>query len=513
MAVSSTYLVTPDDLTPEDFRALIEGGSALLAVLDEHGAVLYGTPALAAELGYAGEELRQMRAADLFEVADNGRATSAVPPSLGDVTPKPLHLQFRCRDASVRVLRISVASCRDFRGLACVALSTVALQEDVGHTSNQLVTSLDPRVYFRTRPPFMDRLARSIRRAQAQTGHTFAVFAVKIDAFELISDTLGRAKRDRLLGEVGNSLADSIRPSDLVACLDTGEFSVLVDRIDNLDDLAAIAARIEKRLKRPFSLGAQEIAVTVGIGVAVPDGTARSPYALLEDAATAMHRAQALGPGRYEMFDQAMRARAAKRLTLETELRLAVARQQFTLHYQPILTLRTGAIQGFEALIRWQHPQKGLLAPAAFIPAAEELGLITQISAWVLLEACTQLREWHERFPRTTPWYVSMNFTSAQFTQTGVVDAVSEVLGQTGLDGSALAVEITESVLLHDIEAARATLEGLRRMKVGVYLDDFGTGFSSLSYLHQLPTDALKIDRSSPGHSSASLAPTAPPAS
>ena len=496
MGVFSAHRVAPDDLTPEDFRALIEAGTALRAVLDERGAVLYGAPALAAELGYAVEELRQMRTADLLEVGDSERASGAVAPPLGDVPSEPLDLRFRCRDGSVRVLRMSVASCRNFRGRACVALSAVVMTEGVGHTSNQPATSEDPRVYFPTRPLLMDRLARSIRRAQADPDYTIAVLAVKIDNFELISDTLGRANRDRLLSKVDNSLANSVRPSDLVVCLDSGEFCVLVDRIDNPDDLTVIAARIKKSFKRPFNLGAQEVAVTVGIGIAVSGGTAHSPYDLLKDAATALHRAQALGPGRCEMFDQAMRARAANRLKLETDLRLAVARQEFTLHYQPILTLRTGAIHSFEALIRWQHPARGLLSPATFIPAAEELGLIFPISAWVLLEACTKMREWHERFPQTKPLSVSMNFTSSHFSKTGVVEAVSEVLDQTGLDASALAVEITESVLLHDPAAALATLEGLRRMKVQVHLDDFGTGFSSLSYLHQLPTDILKVDRS-----------------
>lgn len=342
----------------------------------------------------------------------------------------------------------------------------------------------------------MERLARSIRRAKGRTDYTFGLLAVKIDSFELISDTLGRVNRDRLFGKVGECLKDSVRPGDCVAFLDSGEFCVLVDRIDNPDDLAVIAARIEKSLKRPVSLGAQELAVTVGIGIAVSGEAARSPYELLKDAATAMHRAQALGPGRYEMFDQAMRVRAAKRLKLKTDLHLAVARQQFTLHYQPILTLRTGAIHSFEALIRWQHPERGLLSPARFIPAAEELGLIIPIFGWVLLEACTQMREWHERFPRTTPLSVSMNLTSAQLTKPGVVETVSEVLEQTGLDGSALAIEITESALLHDAETVLARLENLRRMKVQIHLDDFGTGFSSLSYLHQLPATTLKIDRS-----------------
>ena len=496
VAVSSAYRPAPDDLTPEDFRALIESGSALLAVVDERGAVLYGTPALAAELGYAAEELQQMRAPDLFEVGDSARASGAVVPPLGDVTQEPLGLRFRCRDGSVRVLRTSVASCRNFRGRACVALSSVSMQEGVDHPSNQPTISEPLRVGFPSRPAFMDRLARSVRRAEGRTDYTFAVLALKIDSFELISDTLGRVNRDRLLGEVGDCLKDSVRPGDDVTFLDSGEFCVLVDRIDNPDDLAVIAARIEKSLKRPFSLDAQEIAVTVGIGIAVSGGIAQSPYDLLKDATTAMHRAQAAGPGRYEMFDRAMRARAAKRLTLETDLRLAVARQQFTLHYQPILTLPTGAIHSFEALIRWQHPAQDLLSPATFIPAAEELGLIVPMSAWVLLEACTQLREWHERFPRTIPLSVSMNFSSEQFTKPGVVETVSEVLEQTGLDGSALAVEITESVLLHDPAAARATIEGLRRMEVQLHLDDFGTGFSSLSYLHQLPADVLKIDRS-----------------
>jgi len=496
MAAFSACRAASDDLTPEDFRAVIDGGSALLAIVDERGAVLYGTPALAAELGYAAEDLRQMRAADLFEMSDSERAGSAVVPPLADVTPEPLDLRFRCRDGSVRVMRTSIVSCRDFRGRACVALSSAAMQEGVGHTSNQPVTSEDLRVGFPSRPAFMDRLARSIRRAQGRTDYTFAVLAIKIDSFDLISDTLGRVNRDRLLAKVGECLRDSVRPGDHVAFLDSGEFCVLVDRIDDPDDLTVIAGRIEKRLKRPFSLGAQEVAVSVGTGIAVSGETARSPYDLLKDAATAMHRAQALGPGRWEMFDQAMRARAAKRLKLVTDLRLAVARQQFTFYYQPILTLRTGAIRSFEALIRWQHPERGLLSPATFITAAEELGLDITISSGLLREACTQMREWHERFPRITPLSVSLNFTSSHFCKTGVVETVSEVLEQTGLDGSALTIEITESVLLHDAEAALATLEGLRRIKVQVHLDDFGTGFSSLSYLHQLPVDALKIDRS-----------------
>ena len=437
-----------------------------------------------------------MRAADLFEVGDSERAGWVVTPPLGDVTPEPLDLRFRCRDGLVRVLRTSVASCRDSRGRACLVLSSVVMKADVGHTPNQPASSEDPRGGFSNRPAFMDRLARSIRRAQGRTDYTFAVLALAIDSFELISDTLGRVNRDRLLGKVGQRLQDSVRPGDHVAFLDSGEFCVLVDRIDNTDGLAVIAARIEKSLKQPFSLGAQEIAVTVGIGVAVADGTALSPYDLLKDAATAMHRAQALGPGQYEIFDQAMCARAAKRFKLETDLRLAVARQQFTIHYQPILTLRTRAIQGFEALIRWQHPERGLLAPATFISAARELGLMVPISSWVLLEACTQMREWQGQFPRTTPLTVSTNFTTAHFTNTAVVETVSKVLEQTGLDGSALAVEITESVLLDDAETAMATLEGLRRMKVQIHPDDFGTGFSSLSYLHQLPADTLKIDQS-----------------
>ena len=436
-----------------------------------------------------------MRVPDLFEVGDSARAGGAVAPSLNE-TPEPVDLRFRCRDGSVRVLRTSVASCRNFRGRACVALSSVVMKEGVDRPSTRPAISEDLRVGFPSRPAFMDRLERSIRRAQGRADYMFAVLALKIDSFELISDTLRRVNRDRLLGKVGECLKDSVRPGHDVAFLDSGEFCVLVDRIDNTDDLAVIATRIEKSLKRPFSLGGQEIAVTVGIGIAVSSGTAQSTYDLLKNAATAMHRAQAAGPGRYEMFDQAMRARAATRLKLDTDLRLAVARQQFTLHYQPIFALPSGVVHSFEALIRWQHPDKGLLSPATFIPAAEELGLIIPMSAWVLLEACTQLREWHERFPWSTPLSVSMNFSSAQFTNPGVVETVSEALERTGLDGSALAVEITESVLLRDPEAALATIEGLRRMKVQVHLDDFGTGFSSLSYLHQLPADVLKIDRS-----------------
>ncbi len=288
--------------------------------------------------------------------------------------------------------------------------------------------------------------------------YLFAVLVLALDRHELIADMLGRNGRDALLVKVGERLQGALRPGDQVSHLIADELWVFVDQIRKPDDVIVITRRIQRSLEPPFDLDSEEISITAAIGIALSgEGVARGED-MLKNAATAMHRARAQGPGRYKFYDLDMRERVRKRLRLETDLRLAVERNEFFVHYQPI------------------------------VPMSET----------ILQRGCAQIRTWQERFSEIpgAPFSLSMNFTSAHFIGTAVLDVVSTALEQSGLDGSCLVAEITESVLLRDVDTVLAVLDELRRMKVRVHLDDFGTGYSSLSYLHRLPADTLKIDRS-----------------
>lgn len=325
------------------------------------------------------------------------------------------------------------------------------------------------------------------------------MLVLALDRHELITDMVGHDDRDALLVRVGERLQGAVRPGDQVSHLMGDELWVLVDQIRSPEDTIAIAGRIQQSLARPFDLGSEEMSITAAIGIALSGEGAGGAEDMLKNAATAMRRARARGPSRHEFYDLAMRARERDRLRLETDLRLGVERDEFVVHYQPIVTVRTGAIEGFEALVRWQHPRRGLVPPGQFIPAAEETGLIVPMSVNILRRGCAQIRAWQERFGHTpghAAFSLSMNFTGTHFSETAVLEVVSTALEQSGLDGSCLVAEVTESILLRDVDTVLAVLDELTRMKVRVHLDDFGTGYSSLSYLHRLPADTLKIDRS-----------------
>jgi EAL domain-containing protein (putative c-di-GMP-specific phosphodiesterase class I) len=249
-------------------------------------------------------------------------------------------------------------------------------------------------------------------------------------------------------------------------------------------------------LSRPFDLEGHEVFTTASIGIAMGANGYDRPEEVLRDADTAMYRAKSLGKNRHSIFDQRMHERAVQLLQLETDLRRAVDRDEFRLHYQPIISLAQGEIEGFEALVRWQHPVRGLVYPNDFIPVAEETGIIVPIGWHVLHKACQQMASWHREFPSIQPMSINVNLSSRQFLQPDLVDKISQVLEETGLDPSRLRLEITESMIMEDADSAVLKLQQLRSTGVQLHLDDFGTGYSSLSHLHQLPTHTIKIDRS-----------------
>ena len=339
-----------------------------------------------------------------------------------------------------------------------------------------------------------DRLQQSINRARRRPGYLFAVLFLDLDRFKIINDSLGHAAGDELLVAVADRLNESVRAVDTVARLGGDEFAVLLDEIQDTVEPLQIAERLQELIRQPVMLDGEEIFTTASIGIALNVTGYEDPESILRDADSAMYQAKQSGKGRHELFDKNIQTRALMALKMENQLRRALERHEFFLCFQPIVSMDSGDIKGFEALIRWQHPDLGLVLPSEFISIAEEAGLTSNIGAWVLSEACKQLVTWREQ--GLTDCFVSVNVSATQFADAGLVTHIDRILKQNCLDPALLHLEITESVIMEHAERACATLNQLRALGVYLSIDDFGTGYSSLSYLARFPINRLKIDRS-----------------
>lgn len=359
---------------------------------------------------------------------------------------------------------------------------------------------------------FMDRLRQAARRAEqwrrrnpSGQPYLFAVLFLNLNRFKVVNDSLGNQMGDQLLQSFARRLQTCLRSTDTVARLGGDEFAILLEGIQGVSDATRVADAIHQALAAPFDLGKNEVFVTVSIGIAVntisdaeetTGDDILQPEDLLRNADIAMYRAKAQGKTYYEVFDAAMHSQAVNRLQMETDLRRAIERQEFQVYYQPIVSLSTGRICGFEALIRWQHPQRGLVSPSEFIPIAEETGLITPIGWWTLQEACHQLSIWQKEFPASKPLTINVNLSCKQFTQPDLVQKIDQILQETQLKVGSLKLEITESVVMENPDLVKEVLLQLKEKKINLCIDDFGTGYSSLSRLHHFPISTLKIDRS-----------------
>ncbi|HZH91438.1 MAG TPA: EAL domain-containing protein [Pyrinomonadaceae bacterium] len=346
------------------------------------------------------------------------------------------------------------------------------------------------------RAMFIDHLELAIARAQRNEARKFAVLYIDLDRFKVINDSLGHSVGDQLLKEVAVRLWKCVRAGDTVARLGGDEFVLLLEDIYEEDEAIEVAERIKVELAAPFTLNAREVFITVSVGVASSWTSYHQAEGLIRDADAAMYRAKSLGKNRHEIYDSAMHAQVNDLLQMETALRMAVERNELVVYYQSIVDLETFKISGFEALVRWNHPERGFISPANFIPLAEETGLIVDIGEWVLRDACRQMERWQKIFPSDPPLFVSVNLSSKQFIQSDLIQRVTRIIEETKINPEGLKLEITESAVMDNVETATQMLKNLRALGIKLSIDDFGTGYSSLSYLHRFPIDTLKVDRS-----------------
>jgi diguanylate cyclase (GGDEF)-like protein len=391
-----------------------------------------------------------------------------------------------------------VATLSDVAASAASGLSLRRQLQEAAVAAESLHRSAlyDPLTALPNRLLFMERLAHAAERARRHGDAQFAVLFLDLDRFKVVNDSLGHQVGDELLVAITSRLATCVRGEDTVARLGGDEFAVLLENILDVADATRVAERIACELTAPVNLNGYEVFSSASIGIALSSSSYDRPEYLLRNADMAMYRAKTAGIGQYEVFDRAMHAEALARLQLETDLRRAVERSEIHVVYQPVISLKTGRVTGFEALLRWAHPAQGSISPADFIPVAEETGLILPIGRWVLEESCRQLREWQDLFGRPNDLSMGVNLSVKQFSQPDLTGRVRQILADTGIDPAMLKLEITETVIVQNTEFATHTLRELKALGVQVYMDDFGTGYSSLSYLHRLPLDALKIDRS-----------------
>jgi diguanylate cyclase (GGDEF)-like protein/PAS domain S-box-containing protein len=343
---------------------------------------------------------------------------------------------------------------------------------------------------------FMERVDRSLKHSKRNKDYLFAILFIDLDRFKIVNDSLGHAIGDRLLIAIARLLEQCIRTNDSVARLGGDEFTILLDDIKDVTDATRIADRLLSKLMFPIDCGSHTVFSGASIGIAIGSAGCESGADLLRDADIAMYRAKELGKGRYAIFDREMYAQTLNLLKLENDLRFGLKRQEFLLYYQPIISLTTGKINGFETLIRWQHPERGLILPSEFIPIAEDTGLIVPIGEWLLQESCRQLRTWQLQFPDRACFKISVNLASQQIKEPNLIEKLEQVLSETGLDGKFLRLELTESMLMDRGEKTIDIFSQIKKRKIQLSIDDFGTGYSSLSYLHRFPIDTLKIDRS-----------------
>lgn len=480
------------------FRLLAENVKDLVCLHDISGRFLYLSPSCQSLLGFEPSELTRSHPYRHCHPEDRALVRLQLRHSASGDRSDPLVYRCRRKDGNYiwleTLIKLIPASANapayiqtSSRNITDKILAQQQLEHGATHDS---LTGLPNRALL------LERLDLAIERAKRHTNFHFAVLFVDLDRFKIINDSLGHSAGDQLLQIVAQKLEQMTRDIDLPARIGSDEFVLLLEDIEGLKTAVQVAEQIVTEFKTAIPLAQQNVVIGASVGIVLGTAEHTDGLDILRNADIAMYSAKHQGGSRYAIFNQEMYGQTLQRLELEHELRQALEREEFTLRYQPIMTLSTGKLAGFEALVRWQHPKKGFISPVDFIPIAEDTGLIVQLGAWVLREACRQMAQWQTQFPAAADLKISVNLSMKQLKETDLVSQVEQILRETGLAGRCLALEITESMFMEDINTINQRLQMLSSLAIQISIDDFGTGFSSLSYLHSLSVDNLKIDRS-----------------
>jgi diguanylate cyclase (GGDEF)-like protein/PAS domain S-box-containing protein len=494
----------------ELFQIITENAADMIALVDVKGRRLYNSPAYKRILGYSAAELgetsafEQIHPDDRFKILEAGREARET--GIG----KRLEYRIRHKNGTWRVLESIAGAIRDDKGQVA---KLVIVSRDI--TERKRAEALldhnsfhDEMTGLPNRRLFLDRLQQVFIHNLRDAAKQYAVLFVDVDGFKHFNDTMGHAVGDQVILEISHRLAACLRDHDTIAApkgsvpdavlsrMGGDEFTVLLDNLGDPSDAMRVGQRILAAIVQPVTVEGKPLKASASIGIAVSVGKYTRSEEILHDADVAMRRAKTLGGGRCELFDEAMHSRAVNRLQLETDLRKAIDQRQFLVYYQPLVRLDTRRIVSFEALLRWQHPEQGLISPHKFLEAAEDTGLLVAIGQWLMVEACRQLREWQTRNPALEPVRMTVNVSARQFADAGFVGMVQSALRTTGTDGSHLQLELTENVASRDPRLTATVLSHFKHLGVNTVLDNFGSGHCSLMALTDFPVDALKIDRS-----------------
>ncbi len=496
------------------FQLISENAADMIALVDCDGHRLYNSPAYKKILGYSAEDLKTTSSMDQIHPDDRLRVLQAAENARMSGQGECVEYRIRHKDGSWRTVESTASAIHNAKGQTD---KLVIVNRDI--TERKRAEELlahnafhDGLTNLPNRALFLDRLQHALTLSKRHSNYKFAVLLIDVDEFKIINDSLGHTAGDELLVKIGQRLKDAVRRADTVsrprnpglpdkrsnddtlARLGGDEFAILLDDIRDPIEAVRVAERMQGQLATPFVVNQQEIVISASIGIASSTSPHTQAEDLMRDADLAMYRAKRAGKARCEVSDTAMHANAVKRLQLETDLRKALEQGEFRVHYQPIVSLQTGKITGFEALTRWQRPE-GILSPIAFIAVAEEIGLIIPMNRLLLREACQHLKSWQAEFPATPALTMSVNITPKEFAQPDLASEIGKTLREVGLDPACLQLEIIETIAMGDAEKSGHVLAQLKALGVRLSIDDFGTGYSSLSRLRRIPVDTLKIDR------------------
>jgi PAS domain S-box-containing protein len=498
----------------ELFQLISENAADMIALVGSDGQRLYNSPAYEKVLGYSPEDLKTTSSFDQIHPDDRPRVLKAAEKARLSGRGERMEYRIRHKDGSWRTLESTASPIPGAKGqtdkLVIVNRDITErkrAEEQLAHNAfHDGLTNLPNRALF------LDRLQHALTLSKRHSNYKFAVLLIDVDGFKIVNDSLGHTAGDELLIKIGQRLKDAVRRADMVsrprssgvpdklvnddtlARLGGDEFTILLDDIRDPIEAVRVAERVQAELAAPFVVNQQDIVISASIGIAASTSPHTHAEDLLRDADIAMYRAKRAGKARCEVSDPAMHASAVKRLSLETDLRKALDQGEFRVYYQPIVSLQTAKIIGFEALTRWQRPE-GVLPPSEFIAVAEETGLIIPMNRQLLREACQAVQSWQAEFPSTPPLTMSVNITPKEFAQPDLAGEIGKTLAQIGFDPGCLQLEIIETIAMGDAEKSGQVLAQLKALGVRLSIDDFGTGYSSLSRLRRIPVDTLKIDR------------------